>query len=1240
MLKKKISTLLVALLVVMQCVYGTNLLFTAHAAPISGNIIDSVTMTVYNGAGQAVTDTVYEQGAKVRLDYTWSLPNGHGYKNNDVFTFTLPQQFLLFNDINGSLVNEDEDVGTFSVNAGSHQVTMVFNDNIETHDDVRGTLTFMTQFDVKTVTGSTTQIIKIPVNGGEQVFTLRFKPKAATAITKSGVPQGYNAKSIDWIVDINKTLDTVQNATVTDPMPAGLSVPVTVAVYDLGVNLDGSVTQGALVDTSKYTVSTAGNNLQVTFADTVQSAYRIWFTTPVTDADRTSFTNTATFGGSNQTPSQASAAVTVQRGAHLDKSSSGYQSDTQTINWDIKYNYNEKTIAQADAHLTDLFDNTHQLVPGSIRVYPVTLNQAGAETLGAELPASQYTVDPATASSKNGFKLQFAGPVSSAYKISYQTQAVGRVVDNGSVTNEVTSGGGKSDTATQNFNQVVIVKNTGAADYQAKTVAWSIELNKDSQAMNNVEVTDTFPNKGLEFLPGTLVVKQGTTVLNAPADYTLDNLTAATDGFKLTFSQPLAGPVSISYKTAFHPDWISPAGSTSDFNNTASVAWTDNAAKAWTKTVTSTFTPRAEVKSNGFKNGSYNATSKQITWTVGVNYNSKTLNSAVVEDLLESGQKLVDSSLAVYNMTIPANGNPSRGSEVDPSAYQYSVGNDNKLTVTFKQPISTPYSIIFTTSLEGELINNKVNNTAVLLDGTDPASKSLTASVTIPQGGEYVNKSGVQNGDKINWTIHINRGQSSVADAKITDTPSENQLLLPDTFHLFGTTVQPNGTVVKGTELVKGTDYNVTISTDDNGKQSFVLAFLKPISTAYLLEYQSLIVANDKDTVSNKVAFSGNNVIAVTKDTATDIVVGVSSGSGTSSGVRGTLTVKKTDSADGTVLLSGATFELYRKSGSTKSLINTATTDATGTVVFKKLLAGDYIVKETVAPAGYVLDSREHPVTINSTAGFTLNLTNARVPTPTPSATPSVKPSVSPSATPSASPSVKPSVSPSVTPSASPSTTPSATPSATPSPTPDSSDSSESSSSPTPSPSLSPSPAAPSPSSSHTPSPSPAATPSPSSGTAAPTPTPGGSPDITPSGSPAPATPAPTPVVEHKETTQDTPIEGHIDLPLGGIPSVKEQPANGTLTVEPNGDWKYVPNPGFVGKDKGTITVRDKDGKEQDIFVDVDVQAVPLGVKQEKALPMQTLPKTGEESRLYLQVGGILLILLGFLLRKRFIKAK
>ena len=297
----------------------------------------------------------------------------------------------------------------------------------------------------------------------------------------------------------------------------------------------------------------------------------------------------------------------------------------------------------------------------------------------------------------------------------------------------------------------------------------------------------------MRFIPDSLVIKKGNVVLPS-ASYILDRSVGAEDGFKVKFTNDDLITISIVYQTEFNIDWMSPPVDWSNplritnFMNSAKVDWIDSTEAAKSQTTTATFIPRIEVKNNGFKYGAYNAVTKELTWTLGVNYNGKILTNANVQDALESNQKFTKDSLKVYKMNIPANSippDPTPLDEIDHSKYEYTVDNQNKLVVHFFQPISEPFYIVFKTSLKGQLINSTVSNTAIVYDGTKQVSGDLKATLPIPKGGEYVNKSGSQSGDKINWSVQINYGQSTLNDAKIIDTPSINQQLLPNSFQLF-----------------------------------------------------------------------------------------------------------------------------------------------------------------------------------------------------------------------------------------------------------------------------------------------------------------------------------------------------------------------------------------------------------------------------------------------------------------------
>ncbi|MNO60449.1 Collagen binding domain protein [compost metagenome] len=630
MLKKRISVMIVILMLVSQYAYGIGFAPQVKAAAIDQerNIITSVSMAVYGADGQTVTDSVYEQDANVTLDYTWSFPKAHQYKQGDTFTFQLPEQFQLFNDINGVLVSEDGDVGTFAVEQLSHQVTMTFNDYIETHDDVQGTLQINTKFDKHKISGSTVQQILFPVNGGIQTVSVKFKPSVGATIEKRGIPQGFNADHILWSVDVNKSLNTVWNAVVTDPIPTGLSLstPVTVSVYSLSVQLDGSVMQGALLDTSKYSTAFTEGSLIVTFNDpAITSAYRIEYSTAITNERQLSFTNTATFTGDGQVPASASATVQVERGGSLKKYSSGYDWNNQIISWAIEYNYNEQKILQEDAKLTDLFDDSQGLIADSLKVYTVQLDSAGAPTLGNLLTKDlDYTVVAASDVNKTGFSLQFKQDVSSPYRIEYKTKAAKRVFADTTITNSVTDST-YTEQATRLIRSAILYKNLTDVDYQNKTVGWKVTLNSDNYPMGQVEITESFPFGGLKFIPESLVIRDSKGSVLNPSQYSLvyNAPVQSNKGFKVVFNSQILGQYTISYTTEFNKDWI--WSNTENFNNKVRMDWIDTSEVSRTTEAEGLFIPRAEAKSNGLKFGSYNASTKELAWTIGANYNGKQL---------------------------------------------------------------------------------------------------------------------------------------------------------------------------------------------------------------------------------------------------------------------------------------------------------------------------------------------------------------------------------------------------------------------------------------------------------------------------------------------------------------------------------------------------------------------------------------------------------------------------------------
>ncbi|WMT41384.1 SpaA isopeptide-forming pilin-related protein [Paenibacillus sp. D2_2] len=371
--------------------------------------------------------------------------------------------------------------------------------------------------------------------------------------------------------------------------------------------------------------------------------------------------------------------------------------------------------------------------------------------------------------------------------------------------------------------------------------------------------------------------------------------------------------------------------------------------------------PDSYTTDNGNKTGKYNAGTKEITWTIDVNYNRHTIPNAVIQDTFTREQTFDKASVEVYQLNIgdSGNNNVSQGPSVDPSLYDVDYIYDNNeiigFELKFKNEIKTAYQITYITSLEGHPVKKKYSNTAVMFN--EEASNNLfnkSVDVEIPHGDEYVNKKGYQgkdaNEDFAYWTVHINNSQSTIAaESVLTDTLSSNQELLQNSFKLY--TTDSEGKLNKKDEVPE-TDYTLTF--DENNKNTFTLTFLNEISRAYILEYTSFInVKKNGDKISNDAKFAGHSSGTVNNSDKADFAVVISGLQAGATIPKGDLTIEKVDAKTG-ALLEGATFELYDETG--KTLIQTLKTGDDGQVVFKNLRYKKYMLRENAAPDGYIID--------------------------------------------------------------------------------------------------------------------------------------------------------------------------------------------------------------------------------------------------------------------------------------------
>ena len=266
-----------------------------------------------------------------------------------------------------------------------------------------------------------------------------------------------------------------------------------------------------------------------------------------------------------------------------------------------------------------------------------------------------------------------------------------------------------------------------------------------------------------------------------------------------------------------------------------------------------------------------------------------------------------------------------------------------------------------------------------LPEGTKTTQGSAEASIElkINTGAVEVSKE-IVGGDIDTKSTTASAGDTVTFKLTASVTGSKEVPLTEYTIHdnLSGSFDTPTVTEVKVDNTKLSTsDYTVDASSQSDIKISLSESYLKAAKEGTNNFYASSDVVVTLTAVLKDTAVSGNTATDnITRDslTYTNVYGQAKKSGGTVYVYTFDLPVFKYDgTTDNKTGLGNATFELKTKEG---TLIDTKTTDSSGNVTFAKLAAGTYKVKETVAPAGYNLNSSEYTVVISTTGVITVTV--------------------------------------------------------------------------------------------------------------------------------------------------------------------------------------------------------------------------------------------------------------------------
>lgn len=835
--------------------------------------------------------------------------------------------------------------------------------------------------------------------------------------------------------------------------------------------------------------------------------------------------------------------------------------------------------------ISDIFTITYDNIGRKIKLVPKT----DAASTGIYTIRYDTKITDASHVGQNGFE----------NNVTVKTPVVGNF--NGNYTGKAVSGKLKSEIG-KALDASLTRKNDPAygyhINYDTNEVRWIITIDPKAGQMENLVISDTFPNSGLEMVPfngdtyfkisknstfadNTLFANQTDYSATIPEDPVTGKKTA---GFNIRFHNPLKDIVYVLYKTKFDRQLHNYKNDTTPiihdgsavnkpitpsrkdernlFRNQLNAQWGNNQTSP-TRDIF--FEAHPYVKDNGGKivvpanievNGKQikkviNPADRTITWLIYTNFNGEDI-APVITDTIGEGHILLEDSIKVKEYTRNTeNGNPQNFTEISsaddiPSNLYSLQKTDNGFTLSFKKSSNKRYAIVYKTVLKDEKSLQKYLNTANL------NNKNVMAQANFSDYTTFLFKDGKQRSITagttwfIDWSLDINYSLSKMDNVVIRDTLSTGQMLDDSSFVLRN---YPDMT-----EVDKSLYELKIFPLDEVSRQAkFELKFLSPIKHAYLLNYSSVVVNKTPPfNPTNSVSISSDNIQNMVSPSPTNVrFVAASTNAGSEFAFK-TIQIRKKAAPNGE-LLPGVRFELWRDGSLFKSF---EPTDNHGITSLNNLpYSTKYVIKEVLTPDSKYLPLDDIPVVFTSSSTLRLEVENTLKPTEpiTPYVPADPKEETPQDPTKEEIPKQN-----------------------------------------------TPKEEAPEDNRTNTPEPKKDEPQGDTTKTEEPT---------------TPSTPNTT-----NTSTPDVPsapIEGEINIPDDNVPTIKITPENGKVILVGK-QWKYTPNKGFYGKDKFTVKITTPDGKEYDEIIEINVP-IPQG--------STTLPQTdGLPAPLFYFLGGVAIL--------------
>ena len=616
-------------------------------------------------------------------------------------------------------------------------------------------------------------------------------------INKKGLADkgGKDSEFIDWQIDVNLAEAKLNQATVHDNLPEGLSIE-SIEVFKLSSN--GNNWNEEKTDREFY-------EFPIELGE-IDSAYRIKLKTKIKDYEsyykNNEFTNTAEFEFDGQKET-ASDTVNVERSPLLTKDGTETTDyDKTKITWTIKVNPAKQSMQ--GVIVKDTLPSGVALKEGSIKI-----------TKGGQDVTNQF--EPKT--NEHGFEIDF-GDISDEYIITYETLITDESTDKFKNKVELGTDGLEGDGITD--GGIVVekeveqsVKNSYHKDidywfehdgvlydginYEDKTISWKFVIDAKKHAIKDMKFTDTFePAKSMFLIEDTLLILDSDKNVIEEENFT----DSGVDGFSFELKDLPRDTYTVRYKTSIDADLIAKeGGKIIDINNGINTmhyegTTTDQNNKEHTVSGESSkdYSLIDRYINSGSKEGSIDRENRVITWSVYVNELNQDLTGSkfIIEDTFGEKQEFVDKSITIKKYSLDKNGNRVIDENiVNESNYQVTLDlENNTFVVNFEDGIDAPYVLEYKTKITG-VSQREYTNKATITDKTQ-IDKEYNASVTYEKHDQFITKHATNvNGnevyldEEINWEINLNESLSFIENAIVVDEISKGHVFLNGSLEVF-----------------------------------------------------------------------------------------------------------------------------------------------------------------------------------------------------------------------------------------------------------------------------------------------------------------------------------------------------------------------------------------------------------------------------------------------------------------------